>query len=238
MSFFWFMKLGSAFYPMRLFPQSVTNQLTVWAVLNGIITLAVGFALTSGKPAFRTDWSRSVAIALATVGVGYLSLVIVDLTFTVDFRFWVLGLRLLDPVHAGYFAAYLLPWTAFFLVTLRALDATLPVRGERAAVAYVSAALTMSLGFVVLLAIQYASLFSTGVLAIPAEPLNTIVAIQFVPLLAMVGLIAAFTYRRTNSYVPGAIICALVITWYMVAGTATHWSPDYKRPVAAARPAR
>ena len=96
----------------------------------------------------------------------------------------------------------------------------------------------MSLGFVVLLAVQYASLFSTGVLAVPTEPLNTIVAIQFVPLLAMVGLIAAFTYRRTGSYVPGAIICSIVITWYIVAGTATQWSPDYKRPVAAARPAR
>ncbi len=82
-----------------------------------------------------------------------------------------------------------------------------------------------------LLGAQYASLFATGLLLTPAEPLNTIVAIQFVPLLAIVGLIAAFTYRRTNSYVPGAVICALFITWYIVAGTATHWSPDFKLPI-------
>ena len=73
--------------------------------------------------------------------------------------------------------------------------------------------------------------FATGVLAIPGEPLNTIVAIQFVPLLAIVGVISAFTYRRTNSYVPGAVICGLFIAWYVTAGTATHWSPDFQLPM-------
>jgi len=40
------------------------------------------------------------------------------------------------------------------------------------------------------------------------------------PLLAIVGVIATFTYRRTNSYVPGALISALFVTWYIVAGQA------------------
>ena len=130
--------------------------------------------------------------------------------------------------------AYLPLWTLFFLVSLRALHANLAVRGEGAGRAYLTAALAMSLGFVLLLAIQYGSLLTTGLLAVPQQPLNTIVAIQFVPLLAMVGVIAAFTYRRTNSYVPGALICALVICWYVTAGTATHWSPEFRLPGAAA----
>jgi hypothetical protein len=48
------------------------------------------------------------------------------------------------------------------------------------------------------------------------------VAIQFFPLLAIVALIATFTYRRTNSYLPGAFISALFVTWYIVAGQATQ----------------
>ena len=43
---------------------------------------------------------------------------------------------------------------------------------------------------------------STGLLLTPTEPLNTIVAIQFVPLLAVIGAIAAITYRRTNATSP------------------------------------
>jgi hypothetical protein len=48
------------------------------------------------------------------------------------------------------------------------------------------------------------------------------VAIQFLPLMAVIATIATFTWRRTNSYVPGALICSLFVTWYVVAGTATH----------------
>ena len=54
------------------------------------------------------------------------------------------------------------------------------------------------------------------------HPLSTIVAIQFVPLLAICAVIATFTWRRTGSSLPGALICGLFITWYVVAGTATQ----------------
>lgn len=231
LTFFPFMKLGMLFFPLPLFPQWITNQLLVWAVLNAVVTLVLGIFLKGGKPAFRTDALRSVVIAVLTVGAGYLSLVAVDALFKVDYRFWVLGLKPLDALHAAYAAAYAPLWIAFFLVALRALNANLAIKGQGALAHYASYALAMSLGFVVLLKIQYLSLFATGVLAIPGEPLNTIVAIQFVPLLAIVGVISAFTYRRTNSYVPGAVICGLFIAWYVTAGTATHWSPDFQLPM-------
>jgi chorismate mutase len=35
-------------------------------------------------------------------------------------------------------------------------------------------------------------------------------------------IIATFTWRRTGSAVPGALICGLLVTWYVVAGTATQ----------------
>jgi hypothetical protein len=52
-------------------------------------------------------------------------------------------------------------------------------------------------------------------------------------LLASVGAIAAVTYRRTNSYAPGALICAALLAWYVTAGTAMHWYPGFKSPLAA-----
>ena len=39
--------------------------------------------------------------------------------------------------------------------------------------------------------------------------------------MAIVALFSTFTYRRTNSTVPGAAIATLFVTWYVVAGTAT-----------------
>jgi predicted Co/Zn/Cd cation transporter (cation efflux family) len=147
----------------------------------------------------------------------------------------VLGLKPLDARHAVMAIPYFVLWAVFFLVALRALAANLAVKGEGFLWQVGSWKIAMALGFGVLLIVQYATLFQTGLLFTPAEPLNTIVAIQFVPLLATVGAIAALTSRRTNSYVPGALICALLLSWYVTAGTATHWYPGFKLPPTASR---
>ncbi|WP_331503284.1 alpha/beta hydrolase [Phenylobacterium sp.] len=235
LTFYPLMKLGVFFFPMQLFPQSIQNQLIVWALINAVITVVLSLVVRGGKPVFTTDWPKSAAIAVATVAVGYLSLVVVDAVFKVDYRFWVLGLKPLDGRHALMAIPYLVLWAVFFLVALRALAANLAVKGEGFLMQAGSWKIAMCLGFIVLLVVQYATLFRTGLLFTPSEPLNTIVAIQFVPLLAVVGAIAAVTYRRTNSYVPGALICALLLSWYVTAGTATHWYPGFKLPAAAAR---
>jgi len=231
LTFFPFMKLGMLFFPMRFFPQWITNQLLVWALLGAVLTLILSLVLKAPSAVVRADWPRSLVAAVLTVAVGYLSLCVVDRLFHVDYRFWVVGLKPLDARHAGFALAYLVPWTAFFLVALRALHGNLAVKGDGRLVQYACGMLAMSLGFAVLLALQYGALFTTGRLAIPSEPLNTIIAIQFVPLLAVVGLISVFTWRRTGSHLPGALICALFVTWYVVAGTATHWSPEFQLPM-------
>jgi pimeloyl-ACP methyl ester carboxylesterase len=228
LTFYPFMKWGQLFFPMRLFPEWIQNQLLVWALLNGAITLALSFILRGGKPSFTHRWGKDVLIAAVTIGVGYLSLVIVDAAWHVDYRFWVLGLKPLDARHAVMAIPYFVLWAIFFLVALRALCANLAVKGEGFLIQHGAWKLAMCLGFVVLLAYEYGTLFSTGLLATPSEPLNSIVAIQFVPLLATFGALAAFTYRRTNSYVPGALVCAALLAWYVTAGTATHWYPGFK----------
>ena len=54
------------------------------------------------------------------------------------------------------------------------------------------------------------------------DPLFTIVAIQFVPVLALTSIICVFAFRRTGGIHAGALICGLLVTWYVVAGQATH----------------
>jgi dienelactone hydrolase len=238
LTFYPFMKWGVLFFPMQLFPQSVQNQLLVWALLNALITVLLSLVLRGGKPTFTTNWPKSIGIAAATIAMGYLSLVIVDAAFKTDYRFWVLGLKPLDGRHAVMAIPYALVWAVYFLVALRALCANLAVKGEGFMVQAGAWKLAMSLGFIVLLAVEYGTLFRTGLLFTPTEPLNTIVAIQFVPLLATVGAVAAITYRRTNSYVPGALICALLLSWYVTAGTATHWYPGFKLPTPGAARSR
>ena len=148
-----------------------------------------------------------------------------------------MGLKPLTAQRALTALTYLPLWTVFFLIAIRALNLNLAVRGEGWIMQLGWAKIAMALGFMVLVVWEYATLLTTGFLGTPKEPLNTIVAIQFVPLLAVIGVIGAHTYRRTNGYVSGAVICALLISWYVSSGTANHVAPGFKPPPprAAAR---
>ena len=183
--------------------------------------MAEGRSRTSATPIVQ-----SIAIALATVGVGYAAVVAADFRFKIDFRFWIVAFKLMSPTQLLYFLVYLIPFTFLFLAAFRALHGGLAVNGESPVTQYLVNMAAMALGFAILLAIQYVALFTTGAVINPTgNPivvLNTIIAIQFLPLLMIMGLIATFTFRRTNSYVPGALICGLLVAWYVVAGQATH----------------
>jgi len=236
LTYFPLMKVGQLFFPMPPFPQWIQNQLLVWALGTALINLVVGLAFRR-RPVFTNCWGLGAGVAVATMAVAYLSLVVVDAVFKVDYRFWVLGLKPLNAARWLELPLYLVLWSGFFLLTIRGLATNIAVRGEGILSALGWAKIAMAAGFLVLVIVEYAALFTTGRLATPTEPLNVIVAIQFVPLLGVIGVIGAWTYRRTNAYVPGALICALLISWYVTSGTANHWAPGFEPqlPGASAR---
>ncbi|MCA3723458.1 MAG: alpha/beta fold hydrolase [Phenylobacterium sp.] len=222
-----FMKLGALWFPSALFPQWVQNQLLAWALANTVLAIVIALFLRRGRPVFSVDIPRSLVAAVLSVGAVALALAAVDRLLHVDFRFWVIGFRPLTEARWPIFLAYLPLWTLHCVIVVRGLCALLAVDGASRRLTYLTAAGVMGGGFFVLAALQYATLFATGLLLTPTQPLNVIVALQFVPLLALVGIIAVFTWRRTNSYLPGALICALFLSWYVTSGTANHWSAEY-----------
>ena len=249
LTFYSFMKLGPVLlfapfaitktmpFALSTFSEQITNQLMVWALLNGVIGLVLSFLLRSGKTVFLHRWLSAAVVAAISVGAGYVALAVVQQGFVVDFRFWVLGLKPFDGRHFSLFLVYLAPFTVFFLLALRSFCLALPVKAESMAMALIYGALAMGLGFAVMLGAQYVHMAMTGLLITPDEALNTIVAFQFVPILAVVGVIAAYTYRRTGDYAPGAFICGLFVTWYIVAGTAVFPPTLGVTAAPAAKPA-
>jgi pimeloyl-ACP methyl ester carboxylesterase len=239
LTFYPLMGVGFAFLPSRLFPEWVANQLVVW----GIGSTAIGLVGYLFKPRQRVRLAsggiKSAVLAVVCVGLGYAALALVDAVFKVDFRFWVIGLKPLDGRHFAYALTYLVPFAVVFVTMVRMLIANLASPDQGRAAQYLALVLAPCLGFVVLLSVQYASLRATGLLLSPQEALNTIIAIQFVPILAFVGLTAAFTWRRSRTWLAGGLICALTISWYVTAGTATHWRPGWTlQPSAGLYPAR
>jgi hypothetical protein len=58
----------------------------------------------------------------------------------------------------------------------------------------------------------------------PDQPLNTIVAIQFLPLMIVASIISTWFYEKTGRVYAGAFINGLLVTWYIVAGQAIQFA--------------
>jgi pimeloyl-ACP methyl ester carboxylesterase len=204
--------------PSPLFPQGITNTLMIWAIANALLALLFERLLAPKRVKTDGRWLLSLVMAVIVVALLYGVAMLASLV-QVDFRFWVVALKPLSQRQALATLSYVLPFTAFVLVAFRGLSelSATPARSQ-----YLWAVGALGTGFLTLTGLQYVALFVTGALPLPFEALNAIVAIQFVPLLIGLGVLATYTWRRTGAYAAGGLIGGLLITWYMVAGTATH----------------
>jgi len=218
---------GAYLKPQPWLPQGITNQIVVWALINAAIALVL-MPFAPKRASRRGIVRLSIAIAVATIVAGYLALWLADVLFKVDFRFWIVALKLLSPKQAVMALIYLAPLTVFFVIALHVLHRNFSTLAASRPAVYLTNMVALAGGFAVLLGVQYGALWLDGQLLDPAPlvltsmALNTIVAIQFLPLMAIVAVIATFTWRRTGSSLPGALICALLVDWYAVASTATQ----------------
>ncbi|WP_350245475.1 alpha/beta hydrolase family protein [Deinococcus sonorensis] len=221
--------------PGWLWPQTITNEIMLWAVLNAVISLIlflVWRATSRARPSGAADDGRSgpedrtgpevgkaALLALASVGVGYLSLALTDFFFKVDYRFWFVGLKLMNTGQFRMFLSYLIPFTLYTLMAATVLHSQM--RRSRRDNMLVNVAL-MAGGFLLFLLVEYGTLFARGALFSAGEPLNVIVAIQFLPILALLGIFMSYFARHTGRIYAGAFVASLFVTWYIVAGQATQ----------------
>jgi pimeloyl-ACP methyl ester carboxylesterase len=212
----------TVFAPNTWFAQGITNQILVWALINATIATLIMKVTSAGRLQSAELPGLSLALAGLTIFVAYVAVMIVDIVFTVDFRFWFVGLKAMSLMQLQLALIYVVPFLIYFIGVLRPLHCGLSVERDGWLALYTSNALAMMGGFLLFLMLQYVYLFSAGTLLTPDEPLNTIVMIQFVPLLLIVSVISTYAFSRTNRYLPGAILNALFVTWYIVAGQATQ----------------
>ena len=135
-------------------PQAVTNQIMVWALINGLIALAL-MAFAPKRASRRGIVGPSILIALVTVIVGYAALWLSDLAFKIDFRFWIVALKLMNAKQFLIFLIYLLPITAFFVIALHLLHRNFSTADASRVALYLTNILALTLGFVVLVGLQY-----------------------------------------------------------------------------------
>jgi pimeloyl-ACP methyl ester carboxylesterase len=239
--FYIFMNLGAKVTASWFFPQTITSQIMVWALMNGaifVVLFLVWHFVTAAKQgatavtyglaqADKVGWGRiglEAVYAIAVVFAGYLLLVAADYFWKIDFRFWVLALKPMSTLQLGIFLRYLIPFAAFFLISSLTLHAEFRLSEASAWGRYVANMAIMAGGFLVFLLLEYIVLFARGMLLTAAEPLNTIVAIQFLPLMMVASIFSTWFYEKTGRVYAGSFVNALFVTWYIVAGQAIQFA--------------
>lgn len=238
--YYLFMTLGAKVVPSWFFPQAITSQIMVWALMNGAIFVVLFIAwhfVTASKQGAtavtyglvqpdKVGWGRigmDAVYAIAVVFAGYLLLVCADYFFKIDFRFWVLALKPMSSLQLGIFLRYLIPFAAFFLISSLTLHAEYRLPKANAWGRYFANMGIMAGGFLVFLLLEYIVLFARGMLLNADQPLNTIVAIQFLPLMIVASIFSTWFYEKTGRVYAGAFVNALFVTWYIVAGQAIQF---------------
>lgn len=225
LTFLPFCRIGGELLPATPFlPQQFSSEVAFWAVLNAVIIMILMRLQGAGKAWPQAQPIRAAVLALTTFAIAYNAVAMADFFFEVDFRIWFLAFKVMSHSQAAAFIVYLIPFTFFFVITLRSLHSVLAVRTDSVLLQYLTNIAALASGFLLFLIIQYGLLFSghDPLLFHMFDPLRLIISINLVPLMVFVAVVSTFAYRRTGHYLPGAFVCALFVTWYMVVGQATQ----------------
>jgi pimeloyl-ACP methyl ester carboxylesterase len=249
-TFFKFQEWGSKWMPAGSFwSQSLTNGFVIWILFNAVIAVVLfglwhrfvnqkqgaslhHYGVSSQAGFFGLDiraMGRALALALLSVGSVYATTVAAAALFHIDFRIWVMGLKVMSVDQLFLMLKYALPFLIFFLVNGLLLHGQFRLKesSSEAKTAwkwFLSNAMINTVGILVLILIQYVTMFATEQLFWKSQALLGIVAFQFVPVNIVMALVSTYFFRKTGTIYAGAFANTLLITWYIVAGQAIQFA--------------
>lgn len=213
------------------FGEPNTNELAAWTLAVAIALLAVfliSHALTKGKgekgvpecwgvkTSLRVLW-KSFLLAVATVSAAYVILFFTDLVFNVDFRIWVIDMRVFDRVKLPFLLAYIPAWILFYLVNSLLVNGGNRVEGRPMWLTLLISCIGNIAGIAVLIFIQYHGLINNGTFAF-----NSMRIVNLFPLIVLIPvgtLISRRFFKETGKIYVGSFVIAILYCLMTVANT-------------------
>lgn len=218
------------------FPQPGPNAIIIWALVNGLAAIAI-FVISyfvygkanGDKPdnwGVKTTWARvgkAALLAFLVVAVAYGFVLLADLFFTVDFRFWSFAIRAAEGNILALVPRYLPFMLVFWLAASFMVNANARTECKKE---WHNTALCVAvnvIGLVGLVIVQFAVLFTTGTAMWYANRawVNICLIIPFIPMMIVGTIILRKAFKHTGTIYFGAFLMALVSTLIMVANANT-----------------
>ena len=218
------------------FLQSPVFFIGVWAVVNGLLALAlilIGWFFFGGKNvslkergvtiSLQKIW-KTILLSLAVVSGAFLIVFISDYLFKVDFRLWVIPVKAFTPDKFGIILMYLPFFLVFYVLHSVAVNSFNYVKQGKEWVNVAVLALFTTLGALVYVILQYGTFFATGRswTEVMDPAVSNIYGIWLFPILLYFPLAVILDrklYKVTRNPYLGGTIFALIMTIIAVTNT-------------------
>ena len=205
------------------------NSIAYWTIGCALISLtilsAVYVCMKRGEGASFGNYGvvfKPMAIvaglcgALLTIVAAYAVLWLMDALFKADFRIWTFAFKTFDASIIPAILRYLPTFLLFYLISTAGITVNTNTDRLQGAKGYILAILLNAGGPIIWLAVQYITLFSSGVAAQPGSALSGIVLVAMVPTLSIAAIISRNLYKKTgNIWLPGFLNAILMTTMTM-----------------------
>lgn len=215
------------------FGQPNTNELAAWSLIVGIVLFLIFVVCykiskapdAKGIPEYwgikvsvRKVW-KSFVLALAVVCCAYFILYTVEFFFNVDFRIWVIAMRVFTVRGVMYALAYVPAFIVFYLANSVLVNGGNNIEGRSEWKVLLLSCIANIIGIVAIIAIQYITFTSTGALAF-----NAMRVVNLFPLVVLIPvgtIISRQFYKETGNVYAGSFVIGILYTLMTVANTSS-----------------
>ena len=208
------------------------NSIAYWtiacALISLLITSAVYVLLKAkdgvGLSAYGVTLQPMAVIAgictgLVTVVVAYAVLFLMDALFLADFRIWTFAFKTFDANLIPAILRYLPTFLLFYVVSTVSITINTNTEKLQGWKGYLVAIVLNAGGPMIWLAVQYISLFATGVAFYDNAALSGIMMVAMVPTLSIAAIVSRNLYKKTGNIWAPAGLNAVLMTTMTLANT-------------------
>lgn len=240
---------GQEWFPLtQRFPQDTTNWITMWAMVCGLMGLAVMLVVwlinaminkmrnknsetaiitqnpfgVANMPEGLAGFIKTAFLTVITVSILYTVLFLTWQIWNVDFRIWTFDIRVFNidmlPTMLRYAGIF-----GIFFICNAIFNQFYSVKNLPEWVTMLINAFFNIFGIGLVMVIQYATFRSTGVLWQDTMGLGYIALFPILPILILATFISRILYKKTGNIWLGAFINTLLFTIITVANTAASF---------------
>ena len=237
-----FMNFNSAipWQNTKAFPMPIVNGFALFNVICGAAALLL-YVLFVRRPWKRTgdhtvapvsgvsfaDVMKSLLLAAVTFFCVYMTLVLAAYFFKVDFRFFTLSIKTIDPLRLGMLLRYAPFFAVFYVINSLTLNASVAVSGKKEWVNTLLCALENVGGLLVIHIVDYAGMYASGTKLLNGyssmggnSALAGILLWGLLLVLPLAAIIARRLYKKTGNFWLAGFINTFLVTLFAVSNTA------------------